>query len=122
MHDDYLISYSVNLKEREVVIRTYNNSEKKQKKIHFSEVLTHSFKCVIDYNIISDVSECEINNFVRDNQDELIKMEGYCWPIDYQTDQELIEFLKTNGYKYIKVNSSYGMFGWLLAKSYEISE
>lgn len=49
-------------------------------------------------------------------------MEGYCWPIDYQTEKELIEFLKNNGYKYIRVNSSYGMFGWILAKSYEIVE
>lgn len=49
-------------------------------------------------------------------------MEGYCWPIDYQTEKELIAFLRNNGYKYIRVNSSYGMFGWILAKSYEIVE
>ena len=49
-------------------------------------------------------------------------MEGYCWPIDYQTEQELTDFLVDNEYKYIKINSSYGMFGWILAKSYKITK
>lgn len=120
MHDDYIIGYSVDLKEKDMVILTYNNKEKKQKKICFSEVLTHSFECIIDYNIIFDVQECEICSFVNDNREELIKMKGYCWPVNYQTEKELIDFLATNEYKYIRINSSYGMSGWVLAKSYEI--
>lgn len=40
----------------------------------------------------------------------------------YNTEQELIDFLITNKYKYIEINSSYGMFGWVIAKSYEIRE
>lgn len=122
MHDDYIVGYSVNLEERDVVIQTYNDNTKQQKKICFSEVLTHCFKCIIDYNIISDICECEILSFVKENQEELIKMEGYCWPIDYQTEQELTDFLVDNEYKYIKINSSYGMFGWILAKSYKITK
>lgn len=122
MHDNYIVGYSVNLEQKDMVIWTYNNNEKKQGKICFSEVLTHCFKCIIDYNIILDIQECEISSFVKDNQEELTKMEGYCWPIDYQTDQELMDCLVANEYKYIKINSSYGMFGWILAKSYEICE
>ena len=122
MHDNYIVGYSVNLEEKDMVIQTYNNNEKKQGKICFSEVLTHCFKCIIDYNIILDIQECEISSFVKDNQEGLRKMKGYCWPIDYQTEQELIECLVANEYKYIKINSSYGMFGWILAKSYEICE
>lgn len=119
MHDNYIIGYSVNLEEKDMVIQTYNDNEKKQEKICFSEVLTHCFKCIIDYNIIFDVQECEISSFVKDNKEELIKMEGYCWPIDYRTEEELMDFLVANEYKYIKINSSYGMFGWILAKSYK---
>lgn len=122
MHDDYIVGYSVNLKEKDMVLHTYNHNEKKEKRICFSGVLTHCFKCIIDYNIILDIQECEISNFVKDNQEELIKMEGYCWPINYQTDQDLIDFLVAKEYKYIKINSSYGMFGWVLAKSYKTYE
>lgn len=55
MHDDCIVAYSVNLEEKTVIIQTHNNVEKKQRKICFYEVLTHSFRCVIDYNIISDI-------------------------------------------------------------------
>ena len=120
MHDDCIVEYNVNLEEGYIVIQTYNNDRKKQGKLKFSEVLTHSFKCIINYNIIYDIQECEIEVFFRENKEELIKMKGYCWPINYKTEKELMEFLKTNEYKYIKIYSSYGMFGWILAKSYEI--
>lgn len=122
MHDDCIVAYSVNLEEKSIVIHTYNNTKKKHGKICFFEVLTHSFKCIIDYNIILDIQECEMDFFFEDNREELIKMKGYGWPVDYLTEKELIDFLRTNEYKYIKIYSSYGMDGWILAKSYEIEE
>lgn len=122
MHDDCIVTYSVNLEEKVMVIKTYNNTEKKYRKIQFNGVLTHSFKCIIDYNLIADIRECEISRFIIENQEELTKMEGYCWPVDYQTEEELIGFLRMHKYRYIKINSSYGMFGWVLAKSYEIEK
>ena len=122
MHDECINAYSVNLEEKTIVIQMYNNSEKKYRRVHFNGVLTHSFKCIIDYNIVLDINQYEIESFIVDNKEELMKLEGNCWPIDYQTEKELIEFLKNNEYKYIKINSSYGMFGWILAKSYEIEE
>ena len=122
LHDDYIIGYSVDLKEKSVIIQVYNKAEKKQRKIYFSEVLTHSFKCILEFNIILDIYECAINRFVQDNQEELTKLEGYCWPIDYDTEQELIAFLTANDYKYIKIEASCGMSGWILAKSYWLDE
>lgn len=122
MHDSYIVEYRVDFEKKNMVIKTYNNTKGKQYKILFSEVLTYSFKCIIDYNIISDLEEREISAFCNENQEELKKMEGHCWPTDYQTENELIAFLRNKGYKYIRVNSSYGMFGWILAKSYKIVE
>ena len=122
MHDSYIVEYSVNFEKKNMVIKTHNNTKGKRSEILFSEVLTYSFKCIIDYNIISNIEEREISTFFNENQEELKKMEGHCWPIDYQTEKELIAFLRNSGYKYIRVNSSYGMFGWILAKSYEIVE
>jgi len=48
MHDDCIVAYNVNLEEGYIVIQTYNNDRKKQGKLKFSEVLTHSFKCIIN--------------------------------------------------------------------------
>lgn len=122
MHDDYIVEYCVNLSEKKLVIQTYNNNEKKERRICFFDVLTHSFKCVLDYNQILNISESEIGSFIVDNKAALQELEGYCWPINYQNEEELNAFLIVNDYKYIKVNSSYGLFGWILAKSYQISE
>ena len=122
MHDDYIVEYSVNISGKKLVIQTYNNNEKKERKIFFYDVLTHSFKCVLNYNQILDISECEIGSFIVENKLELKELEGYCWPINYQNEEDLKTFLIANDYKYIKLNSSYGLFGWILAKSYQISD
>ena len=122
MHDNCLVEYSVNLKEKKIIIQTYDNKKKKYKRILFYGVLTHSFKCIIDYNIIMDIQEYEAKKFLYDNEEEIVKLKDYCWPTNYQNEKELIDFLITNEYKYIKISSSYGMFGWILAKSYEIKE
>lgn len=120
MHDDYIAQYSVNLSEQKLILQTYNNETKAEGKISFSDVLTHSFRCILDYNQILDVKEYGIDSFIVDNQVELQELKGYCWPIDYQNQEELKTFLMDNGYKYIRINSSYGLFGWVLAKYYEI--
>ena len=120
MHDESVIVYSVNVEEKTIIIQMRSN-EGAENKICFREVLTHSFKCILDYNLIMDIQEVEISRFISDHYDELIKMKSYCWPIDYNTEQDLLTFLITNKYKYIKINSSYGMYGWILAKSYEKS-
>lgn len=122
MHDDCIVAYSVNLEEKNIVIQTYNSMKKRQGKIYFFEVLTHLFKGTIDYNILLDIQECDISFFYNDNKEQIIKMKDYGWPIVYQTEQELIDFLRANEYKYIKICSSYGMDGWILAKSYKIEE
>lgn len=122
MHDDYIVQYSVNLSEQKLILQMYNNETKAEGKISFSDVLTHSFRCILDYNQILDIDEYGIDSFIVDNKAELQELKGYCWPINYQNQEELKTFLMDNGYKYIRINSSYGLFGWVLAKSYEILE
>ena len=73
MHDNYIVGYSVDVEKKNIVIKTYNNTKEKQSEILFLEVLTHSFKCAIDYNIISNIEEREISVFYIENQEELKK-------------------------------------------------
>ena len=121
MHDNYIISYNVNIRDKVLSIQTYNNIKKREENIYFYEVLTHSFKAILEYNQILDIDDFEINRFISDNQIEISEMKKYCWPIDYQNIGELESFLTTNKYRYIRINASYGMFGWVLAKSYKIN-
>ena len=127
MHDNYIVSYSVNLIEKELIVHTVKSLDdinKRGENIYFSEVLTHSFKCILPFqcNIIFDIEECEIDKFISYNQMELKEMIGHAWPIVYKSFEELKEYLILNGYKYIRLNSSLGMWGWVLAKSYYIKD
>lgn len=64
MHDNYIVEYSMNFEQNNIVIKTHNNTKGKRSDISFSEVLTHSFRCIIDYNIISDIEEREIGDSI----------------------------------------------------------
>ena len=89
MHDDYTVQYNVNLSERKLILQTYHNETKAEGKIGFSDVLTHSFKCILDYNQLLDINEYEIESFIVDNQVEFQELEGYGWPTVYRNQEEL---------------------------------
>lgn len=121
MHDNYIVGYSVNIKEKELTIQTVQSLDDingRGESIYFSEVLTHSFECILQCNIVFDIDECDIDTFISDHQTELEEMQVYDWPIDYDDLEELKKYLISNEYKYIRLNSSYGMSGWILTKSY----
>lgn len=121
MHDDLIVSYSVNFSDKTIIMNTVNETDGREGKLEFHNVLTHSFENVLDYNQILDVNESEIDSFMKDNMVELEKMKSFCWPIDYEDIQELKNYLRENHYKYIKIISSYGLCGWVLAEKFEIS-
>ena len=63
-----------------------------------------------------------MNAFIEENEEYLEEMKRYCWSIQYQNLQDLSDYLIINKYKYIKIVSAYGMFGWVLAKDFQIYE
>lgn len=118
MHDKIISSYNVDFHKKNMCINLYNRIDKRIDTITFSEVLTHSFDCILDYNIILEIQEMDIMNFLDENKEKLKKNKDFCWPIDYQTEEELKDFLNVESYKYFKIYSSYGMSGWVIAKKY----
>ena len=61
-----------------------------------------------------------MNAFIEENEEYLEEMKRYCWSIQYQNLQDLSDYLIINKYKYIKIVSAYGMFGWVLEKDFQI--
>ena len=119
MHDDYILGYVVNLLKKDIVIKIGELQQINQKVV-FYDVLTHCFENITDYNIVFDICEHDISSFFMENKEKINVGKNYCWPTYYETNEELLLYLKNNGYKYIKIESSIGMCGWVLAKSYEI--
>ncbi len=120
MHDDVIVSYNMDFSSKTLEMYTYNEKYNKKGKFIASGVLTYFFESVLESNIILDIDEWKIESFFMENLALLEKMKNHCWPIPYQETQELKDFLVINGYKYIKIVSAYGLFGWVLAKKYEI--
>lgn len=122
MHDYIINSYNVDIKNKTVEIYAEDADEKYLARFTATGVLTHSFQAILDYNIILDIEERDVRDFIEGNIEELNKMKKYNWPIYYRDIQELKEYLLVNGYKYIMIASSFGMSGWILAKKYEITQ
>lgn len=122
MHDDYIVSYSVDIEKKEVQINTCNHENEKRRVLLFSEVLTHAFNCILECNILFDVTENDVELFIKNNSVELEEMKNFCWPINYDRVDELINYLVQNEYRYYVISSSLGMSGWVLAKSFDVED
>ena len=121
MHDGIVEEYTVCLDEERIVIKTRNNNGVRHI-VCFENVLTHLFNCVIKGSQILEISESSIDCFLNDNRDILAEKSDYCWPMDYQSEDELKTYLEKSGYIYIVIYSSYGLNGWVLAKSWSVKE
>ncbi|GAA0134814.1 hypothetical protein YSY43_16540 [Paenibacillus sp. YSY-4.3] len=120
IHDNEIISYEVDLKNHKIIIHTIQNPGSTSTEIVFCDVLAHLFETQLEGSIIFDVNEYELSYFFKDNHELLEKQKNSCWPMEYDTIEELTEKLVKEQYTYYVVTSSYGLNGWVLAKKYEI--
>ena len=122
VHDNEIISYSVNLKAGEIAMKTLRKEDKLTVEylLIFNGVLAHYFENEINGSIIFDVEESDINTFLKDNKRLLTVRKAQCWPIYYDNLEELINKLRKRKYSYYIISSSYGLSGWVLAKNFNI--
>lgn len=122
IHDSEIISYVVDLKSRKIIMHTEHHVSTLVKNIDiiFSDVLVHSFNNELSGSIIFDIDKYDITKFMEDNRGLLEKQKNYCWPMYYDTTEELTNKLLQEQYSYYVISSSYGLSGWILAKSYQI--
>jgi len=121
MHDYVINFYNVNLMEKTLNIYiSHRNGQKKQ--IVVTGVLTHFFENILEENILLSIEEFQIKDFFKEQHEELELRKNCCWPIDYQNIDELMKFLNENAYVYIKIYSSFGMYGWIIAKHIMVKE
>ena len=123
-HDNEIIRYEVNLREREVIIYTQirKDSNTIRFKIVFSNVIAHLFENELPGSIILELRKDSLGDFIRENKEILNSMREFLWPVDYDTFEELQEILLDAGYRYYSIISSYGLCGWILAKTVQVYE
>lgn len=121
MHDNIITSYQVDLTEKTLILHSYNPYNNQTESFLASGVLTHSFENILPNSIILCVEDLAIEAFIKDNREELEAKKQYCWPIYFEDIQSLQLFLIRNSYRYIRISSSYGLCGWILAKNFKNS-
>ena len=117
MHDSIIHSYNVNLLKKTLTLSVGNKKSEVTQQILMTGVLTHFFENVLEHNVILSIEEFSIEVFLQEKQHELELSKNYGWPVMYENVNELKQFLNDNEYIYIKIYSSWGLSGWVMAKS-----
>ena len=112
IHDNIIIKYYVDFENSKIIINTINENGERVD-IIFENILTCAFENQQKNSIILDIEERTSREFINDNI-ELLKRD-YGWPIIFNNIEELNNTLETQKYKYYILQSSYGMYGWILA-------
>jgi len=124
IHDNRITGWFVDYRNHELTILTefLDVPEKPEyTDIVFSGVLTHCFQNDLGGCILFDITECDPAELFDENVAlfESLKNEG--WPnIAYTSRADLISQLTKQGIRGFRVDSSYGLNGWIWCQSMEI--
>lgn len=124
LHDNEIVSYKVELRNQKIIFNTEYCKYKilKNMDIIFKDVLGHYFENQLYGSTILNIEEYRVSRFIEDNEELLNEHKDYCWPIDYDKIEDLEKKLAEEKYYYYVIISSYGLSGWIVAKSCETVE
>lgn len=120
IHDNVILSYTVDLQNDQIVIHTRDELSSKEVDIVFKDVLSHSFEHPLKGSIILAITVSNISGFIAGHAEILQTGKNYSWPATYESIEELEKKLTEAGYKCMNLYSSYGLNGWILAKDLEV--
>lgn len=118
VHDNRLLSYAVNCREREIVLHTafLDREPHEYTDVIFSGVAAYRFEGDNFSTIIFDVSEVGLEDIYARHQDVFADAKNYGWPMPYDSAEELLRGLRAENVKGYVINSSYGLDGWVWAR------
>ena len=123
LHDNFIKSYTMDFEKGTLVLKTeYHGGEVFEKTdVIFTGYLAHVFYDEMIDNIIFDVEEITVEQFLERERETLEKRKNYSWPIRSETANALSEYLQTSGYRVFSVDSSSGLYGSVIAKQMDIA-
>lgn len=123
VHDNIIQSYLADYETDTLTIKTLRCTDKIKEKTNviFAGYLAHTFDTAMKDSIIFDIQEYPLNSFLREELNLISKQKCFGWPVLYETENELVEFFQTHGYKVFEISSSYGLCGWVFAKQMIVS-
>ncbi len=115
MHDGSIISYSVDLEQKQIILTIKNNGV--VNKLYFEDVLSNWFRYVLEGNAIYDVLIIKAEDFVSRFAKIILEGKGNGWPMRYRNLDELKQKLEDSDYNIYNIEGAYGVDGWIIAKN-----
>jgi len=124
VHDNTIKSYSVDFEAETMVIKTvYHDSANEifeDTDIVFTGYLAHEFLNVSTVNIIYDIKEIYIDEFLKYNPKQLESGKGYLWSDWCVTKKDIIQYVEAKKYRIFNMFPVCGLSGWVFAKQMDI--
>lgn len=120
VHDNHLVAYSVLAKEKKITLQTefLDREPHELTDVVFEDVLAYHFENDLFGTIIFDVEEVDLAVLLKEYAPMFEAGWRYGWPRGWEKEKEEIEiFARHLGMRAFELSSSYGMSGWIIAKS-----
>ena len=120
VHDNILLGYDVDSQRKRIVFRTeYPHTEEKQKTdVIFEDVKAYHFEGDLFSTIIFDIEEIEPATAMKQIPEVFERRAKHGWPQGWEKKKESFEeFASRLDLKAYWIQSSYGLDGFVLAKS-----
>jgi hypothetical protein len=125
VHDNEVISYNVNFKNKTIVLSTvyYGEPNKITEKttIEFINVFDHLFRTDNGSGILFDIEICEIKHLIKLEQEWLVYQKRQSYLFSRKTDEEIAVMLTNLNINYYRVMGTCGLDGFVLAESMKIT-
>ncbi len=123
VHDNLVLSYTVEAKERRVTLRTaYLDQEPHEHTlVIFSDVLAYHFEGDTFGTILFDIEEVSPADIYAAYPDVFVRRKHHGWPaVEYWTKEGLMDALQARGIKSYLISSSCGMDGFVMAAAMDV--
>jgi hypothetical protein len=120
IHDNYLLSYFVDAEKAEIHLHTafLDGDANEYTDVIFAGVAAYHFESDNFKTILFDIHESELSDIYEGEQNLFERLKNYGWPtLKYESKEELLTLMQKRGVKGFVIHSSYGLSGWIWAKS-----
>jgi hypothetical protein len=120
VHDNLLVGYEVMCEQRRIVLHTrFKELEPHEHTdVVFEGVEAYHFEGDDFGTILFDVVETSLDELVREEADRFERERNFCWPGGWnQSTDSVRAHLRERGCRAFVIHASFGMGGWVLAKS-----
>ncbi len=127
IHDNFLLSYTVNCRESMITMQTafYDREPHEFTDVAFTGVIAYHLECDNLTTIIFDIVETPLHSIYAEYEALFSGLKNHGWPLlfaedkghlDYKTPDEMMNILEAQNIKGFRFRSSYGMEGFVLAQ------